>query len=248
MDQDNKRVALVTGSNGGIGTALCKKLFETGYRVVGSCRNAEKAQALQQSLKAEGCDIDIALGDVADFDAMGQMIATIEAEVGAIDMLINNAGITRDGRFAKMSKNDWDQVINTNLSSIFNCTRHVINGMTERGFGRIVNISSINAQKGQFGQTNYSAAKAGIHGFTKALALEVAKYGVTVNTVSPGYIGTEMVMAVPEKIREQIVAQIPVGRLGQVEEVAEAVAFLLSERSGFITGSNLSLNGGQHMY
>jgi acetoacetyl-CoA reductase len=176
------------------------------------------------------------------------MVRTIEQEIGPIDILINNAGITRDVRFAKMTKQDWDVVIDTDLNSVFNCSRHVINGMVERKYGRIINISSINGQKGQFGQTNYCAAKAGVHGFTKSLAMEVAKYGVTVNTVSPGYISTEMVMAVPENIRDQIVAQIPVGRLGYIEEVAETVSFLLADKSSFITGSNLSINGGQHMY
>jgi acetoacetyl-CoA reductase len=176
------------------------------------------------------------------------MIQKIESEIGPIDTLVNNAGITRDGRLAKMSKDDWDAVISTNLTSVFNCTRHVINGMIERKFGRIINISSVNAQRGQFGQTNYSAAKAGMHGFTKTLAMEVAKLGITVNTVSPGYIGTDMVMAVPEKIREQIVAQIPVGRLGGTHEVAHVVSFLASEETSFITGANISINGGQHVY
>ncbi len=248
MDQTKKRVALITGSTGGIGSALCKKLCEEGFRVVGNFRNHEKALALRITLGSMGCELDMMEGDVADFDSVGRMVETVEREIGPIDVLINNAGIAKDVRFAKMSKADWDDVINTNLNGVFNCTRHVINGMIERRYGRIINISSINGQKGQFGQTNYSAAKAGIHGFTKSLALEVAKYGITVNTISPGYIETEMVMAVPQNIREQIVAQIPVGRLGYIEEVAEAVSYLISGKSGFITGSNLSINGGQHMY
>jgi acetoacetyl-CoA reductase len=248
MDQTKKRVALITGSTGGIGSALCKKLCEEGFRVVGNFRNHEKALALRITLGSMGCELDMMEGDVADFDSVGRMVETVEREIGPIDVLINNAGIAKDVRFAKMSKADWDDVINTNLNGVFNCTRHVINGMIERRYGRIINISSINGQKGQFGQTNYSAAKAGIHGFTKSLALEAAKYGITVNTISPGYIETEMVMAVPQNIREQIVAQIPVGRLGYIEEVAEAVSYLISNRSGFITGSNLSINGGQHMY
>jgi acetoacetyl-CoA reductase len=227
---------------------LCKKLCEEGFRVVGNFRNHEKALALRITLGSMGCELDMMEGDVADFDSVGRMVETVEREIGPIDVLINNAGIAKDVRFAKMSKADWDDVINTNLNGVFNCTRHVINGMIERRYGRIINISSINGQKGQFGQTNYSAAKAGIHGFTKSLALEAAKYGITVNTISPGYIETEMVMAVPQNIREQIVAQIPVGRLGYIEEVAEAVSYLISNRSGFITGSNLSINGGQHMY
>ena len=160
---------------------------------------------------------------------------------------MNNAGITKDGRLAKMSKDDWHAVINTNLNSVFNCTRNVIEGMIERNFGRVINISSVNAQRGQFGQTNYSAAKAGMHGFTKTLAMEVAKYGITVNTISPGYIATDMVMAVPEKVRDQIVAQIPVGRLGGTNEVATLVSFLASDATSFITGANYSINGGQHV-
>jgi len=248
MDKNNKRVALVTGSTGGIGAALCKKLHEDGFRVVGNFRCHDKKAVLQQTLQEAGCKIDLVEGDVTDFDAVGKMVQQVEEEIGTIDVLINNAGITKDIKFAKMSRDDWDKVINTDLNSVFNCARHVINGMVDRGFGRIVNISSINAQKGQFGQTNYCAAKAGIHGFTKSLALEVAKYGVTVNTVSPGYIGTDMVMAVPENIRTQIISQIPVGRLGMIEEVAEAVSFLISDSTSFITGSNLSINGGQHMF
>jgi acetoacetyl-CoA reductase len=215
---------------------------------VGNFRCPEKAQALQHTLAEMGCEIDVRQGDVADFDSVGNMVQAIESEIGPIDILINNAGIARDVRFSKMTKADWDAVMSTNLDGVFNCTRHVINGMMERKYGRIINISSINGQKGQFGQTNYSAAKAGVHGFTKSLALEVAKYGITVNTISPGYIETEMVKAVPENIREQIVAQIPVGRLGYIDEVAEAVSYLVSDKSGFITGSNLSINGGQHMY
>jgi len=243
-----RKVALVTGSTGGIGTALCKRLDQEGYIVVGNSRCSNKAIATKNALKLEGCNIHMMQGDVADYDSVAKMIESVEREIGKIDILINNAGITRDMRFTKMGKEDWDEVMNTNLTGVFNCTRHVINGMMERGYGRIINISSVNGQKGQFGQTNYSAAKAGLHGFTKSLALEVAKYGVTVNTVSPGYIGTEMVMAVPERVREQIVAQIPVGRLGYIEEVAEAVVYLLSDQSSFMTGSNLSINGGQHMY
>jgi acetoacetyl-CoA reductase len=248
MDYNNKKVALVTGSTGGIGSAICTKLCEEGYRVVGNYRSYEKALSLQISMSSMDYEIDLAEGDVTDFESVGNMVQKIEEEIGPIDVLINNAGITKDTRFSKMSKCDWDFVIDSDLTSVFNCTRHVINGMMERRNGRIVNISSINAQKGQFGQANYCAAKAGVHGFTKSLALEMAKYGITVNTVSPGYISTEMVLAVPEKIREQIVAQIPVGRLGTIEEVAEAVCYLLSDRSSFVTGSNLCINGGQHMY
>ncbi len=215
---------------------------------MGNYRCSEKARALQNTLQEMGCEIDMVQGNVTDYDSVGQMVQTVERGIGPIDILINNTGIARDSRSAKMEKSDWDAVINTNLNGVFNCTRHVINSMIERKYGRIINISSVNGQKGQFGLTNYSATKAGIHGFTKSLALEVAKYGITVNTISSGYIETEMVMAVPEKVREQIVTQIPVGRLGYKEEVAEAVSYLISDKSGFITGSNLSINVGQHMY
>lgn len=175
------------------------------------------------------------------------LVARIEAEIGPVDVLVNNAGITRDGTFKKMTKTDWDMVMHTNLDSLFNMCKPIVDGMVGRGWGRVINISSINGQKGQFGQTNYSAAKAGMHGFTMALAQEVAKKGVTVNTVSPGYIGTEMVMAVPEEVRAKIIAQIPVGRLGQPEEIAGLVVYLASEVSGFMTGADVSINGGQHM-
>jgi len=245
---ERKKVALITGSTGGIGTALCKRLNQEGYIVVGNSRCSDKARATRNELKLQGCNVHMVQGDVSDFESVARMIESVEREIGPIDILINNAGITRDARFTKMNKEDWDEVMNINLTGVFNCTRQVIDSMIERSYGRIINISSVNGQKGQFGQTNYSAAKAGLHGFTKSLALEVAKHGITVNTISPGYIGTEMVMAVPEKVREQIVAQIPVGRLGYIEEVAEAVIYLLSDQSAFMTGSNLSINGGQHMY
>lgn len=248
MDKNGKRIALVTGATGGLGTAMCKELFKDGYHVLGNYRNKDKAMEWQASLKNEGFDIDIVGGDVCDFDAVGIMVKEIEDRLGTVDILVNNAGITRDGRFSRMSKEDWHAVIDTNLNSVFNCTRHVIEGMIERKFGRIINISSVNGQRGQFGQTNYSAAKAGMHGFTKTLAMEVAKYGITVNTISPGYIATDMVMAVPEKVRDQIVAQIPVGRLGGTHEVAHLVSFLASDETSFITGANYSINGGQHVY
>ena len=180
-------------------------------------------------------------------DSIKAMFDTIVEKFGTCDVLINNAGITRDGRLINMKVEDWHAVINTNLNSVFNCTRQVIQGMIDRNFGRIINISSVNGQRGQFGQTNYSAAKAGMHGFTKSLAMEVAKYGVTVNTISPGYIGTDMVMAVPEKVLNQIVAQVPMGRLGGTHEVAHLVSFLASEQTSFITGANYSINGGQHV-
>ncbi len=246
--EKQKRIVLVTGATGGLGTAMCKKLFDDGYHVVGNYHTKEKADKWQERMKAEGFDIRLFYGDVSDFDSAGEMIATIEKEAGPVDTLVNNAGITRDGRLVNMKKEDWKAVIDTNLNSVFNCTRQVIQGMVDRKFGRIINISSVNGQRGQFGQTNYSAAKAGMHGFTKSLAMEVAKYGVTVNTISPGYIGTDMVMAVPEKVLSQIIAQVPVGRLGGTQEVAHLVSFLASEETSFITGANYCINGGQHVY
>lgn len=247
----SKRVALVTGGTGGLGTAICRRLFAEGYRVAAGYNSGgdhDKARAWQAEQRAEGFEIHISFGDVRDFDSCGRCVDDVQSALGPIDVLINNAGITRDSTLRKMTKEQWDAVLVSNLDSVFNMTRHVINGMVDRSFGRIVNISSVNAQKGQLGQTNYAAAKSGIHGFTKALAQEVARKGVTVNTVSPGYIATKMVMAVAPEIREDIIRGIPVGRLGTPEEVAHAVAFLISEHSGFITGANLSLNGGQHMF
>lgn len=248
MDNLNKRIVLVTGATGGLGTAMCKELYKDGYHVVGNYHTKEKADKWMKTMKEEGFDIQLFYGDVSDFDSAGDMIRKIEQEVGPIDTLVNNAGITRDGRLINMKKEDWYAVINTNLNSVFNCSRNVLDGMIQRKFGRIINISSVNGQRGQFGQTNYSAAKAGMHGFTKSLAMEVAKYGITVNTISPGYIGTDMVMAVPEKVLAQIVAQVPMGRLGGTHEVAHLVSFLASEETSFITGTNYSINGGQHVY
>lgn len=245
---DTKRIALVTGATGGLGTAMCKKLHANGFEVIANYRNKEKADVWKEAMANEGYNISIYEGNVCDFESMGQMVRNIEEEKGPIDVLVNNAGITRDTRFARMTLDDWNAVIDTNLNSVFNTTRHLIEGMIERKFGRIINISSVNGQRGQFGQTNYSAAKAGMHGFTKTLAMEVAKYGITVNTISPGYIATDMVMAIPEKVREQIVSQIPMGRLGGTHEVAYLVCFLASDEASFITGANYSINGGQHVY
>ncbi len=248
MTPAEKRIVLVTGATGGLGTAMCKKLYDDGYTVVANYRNETKAKEWKEALHKEGYDIAIAYGDVADYESCGQMIDSISKEIGNVDVLVNNAGITKDGAFRKMTYENWRAVLSTNLDSVFNCTRHVINPMIEKGFGRIINISSVNGQRGQFGQANYSAAKAGMHGFTKTLAMEVANKGITVNTISPGYIGTDMVMAVKEEVRNQIIAQIPVGRLGGTEEVAYLVSFLASSHASYITGANLSINGGQHVY
>lgn len=248
MTQERQHVALVTGATGGLGTDMVKKLADDGYRVAGTYNNPAKAEAWKAKLAEEGYDIPVYQVDVADFDDVGRMVKAVEADLGTIDILVNNAGITRDGSFYKMTKDAWDAVIATNLTSVFNCTRHVINPMIAQNWGRVINISSVNGQRAQFGQANYSAAKAGMHGFTKTLAIEVAKKGITVNTISPGYIGTDMVMAVPENIREQIVSGIPVGRLGGTDEIAWLVSFLASGRAAFITGANIAINGGQHVY
>lgn len=243
-----KRIALVTGGMGGIGTAICKALAESGHTVITTYSKPGKEQAWLADMKGMGFDdVHAYQCDVTDTAACAAMLAKAQAEVGAVDVLVNNAGITRDGTFKKQTKDDWDAVIKTNLDSLFNMVKPVLDGMVERGFGRIINISSINGQKGQFGQTNYSAAKAGMHGFTMALAQEVARKGVTVNTISPGYIATDMVMAVPEEVRNKIIANIPVGRLGKPEEIAGLINYLASDVSGFMTGANLAINGGQHM-
>jgi len=241
------KVALVTGGTGGIGAAICLKLAESGAKVATNYRNEEKAKAWQAEAKKAGHDIAIYQADVSDFDACQALADQVEKDLGPIDILVNNAGITKDGMFKKMSKEKWDAVMNINLDGLFNITKPLIEGMTDRGWGRIINISSINGQKGQLGQTNYAASKAGMHGFTMALAQEVARKGVTVNTVSPGYIATEMVMAVSEEIRNSIIANIPVNRLGTSEEIAALVDFLASEEAGFATGADFSMNGGQHM-
>jgi len=238
------RVAVVTGGTRGIGEAISLALKAAGNKVVATyAGNTEKANAF-----AEAHGIAVYKFDVGDFEACQNAITQIESEVGPIDILVNNAGITRDGTMHKMSYEKWDQVIQTNLTSCFNMCRSVIDGMRERSFGRIVNIGSINGQAGQYGQVNYAAAKSGIHGFTKALAQEGAAKGITVNAIAPGYIATEMVRAVPANVLEKIVAKVPVGRLGEADEIARGVAFLVDDNAGFITGSTLSINGGQHMY
>ena len=245
-----KRIALVTGGCGGIGTAICRHLAALGSNVIATYNrggNYDSARAWQLEQKSEGYDIEIAFVDVTNYRSCQDLVQFVEEEFGGVDILVNNAGITRDVQLYKMDLSQWHAVLQTNLDSIFNVTRHVITGMIERHFGRIINISSINGQKGQFGQVNYSASKAGIHGFTKSLAQEVAKGGITVNTISPGYVETPMVNSVPEEIRAKIIAQIPVGRLGKPDEIARAVGFLASDESGFITGSNLMINGGQYL-
>lgn len=242
-----KKIALVTGGMGGIGAAICKALADAGCTVVTTYSKAGKEVQWLADMKEQGYTVHAYLCDVTDTDACAATVAQITAEVGPVDILVNNAGITRDGTFKKMNKVDWDMVMRTNLDSLFNLCKPTVDGMVERGWGRVINISSINGQKGQFGQTNYSASKAGMHGFSMALAQEVAKKGVTVNTVSPGYIGTDMVMAVPEDVRNKIITGIPVGRLGKPEEIAGLVAYLASDLAGFITGANLAINGGQHM-
>jgi acetoacetyl-CoA reductase len=244
------KVALVTGGMGGIGTSICQYFVDQGAQVIATYNrggNHEQAQQWQERQHEQGYDIDIIYVDVTDFDSCTQMTTSLAERYPAIDILINNAGITRDTPFYKMDRQQWLDVVDTNLNSVFNVTRCVINGMIERNYGRIINISSINGQKGQFGQTNYSATKAGIHGFTKSLAQEVARKGITVNTISPGYVETDMVMAVPEKIREQIMTQIPIGRFGKPSEIARAAAFLAANDSGLITGSNLVINGGHYL-
>ena len=243
-----ERVAFVTGGMGGIGTAICKRLAANGNKVVANCLPGyDRKDEWLAGMRAQGYSVHAAEGNVEEFDSCADMFYRIGSIIGPVDILVNNAGITRDGVFKRMSENDWYDVINTNLNSVFNVTRQVVEGMTDRGWGRIINVSSVNALKGQFGQTNYSAAKAGMHGFSKALAQEVVKKGVTVNTISPGYVATEMVMAIRAEVREQIVAAIPMGRLAQPDEIAGLVAYLASDEAGYITGANISINGGLHM-
>ena len=243
-----KRIAYVTGGMGGIGTSICKRLCSEGYTVVAGCGpNSPRKDKWLADMRAEGYDIHASEGNVSDWESTKAAFEKVKAEIGEVDVLVNNAGITRDGQFRKMSKQQWNEVIDTNLNSLFNVTKQVIDGMADRGWGRIINISSVNGQKGQFGQTNYSTAKAGLHGFTMALAQEVATKGVTVNTVSPGYVGTDMVKAIRPDVLEKIVAGIPVKRLGEPEEIASIVAWIASDEGGYATGSDFSLNGGLHM-
>jgi acetoacetyl-CoA reductase len=243
-----QRIAFVSGGMGGIGTAICRRLGKNGMKVVAGCLPGyDRKQQWLEEMRDQGFTVHAAEGDVDDYESCSQMFYQIASVVGPVDILVNNAGITRDAVFKRMIPADWYAVINTNLNSVFNVTRQVIEGMTERGWGRIINISSVNALKGQFGQTNYSAAKAGMHGFTKALAQEVVKKGVTVNTISPGYVETDMVRAIKPEVLKSIVDQIPMGRLAQPEEIGALVAYLASDDAAYITGSNISINGGLHM-
>ncbi|CAM3584011.1 Acetoacetyl-CoA reductase [Bordetella sputigena] len=246
----SKRTALVTGGMSGLGQAIARRLHDAGHAVIvtHSLGNPRVDDWLREQSQG-GYSFRIYESDVSNFDFCRDMAARIRADGLEVDILINDAGITRDGTLRKMTKENWDAVLRTNLDSMFNVTQPFLDGMVQRGWGRIVNISSVNGSKGQFGQTNYAAAKAGIHGFTKSLALEVARKGVTVNTVSPGYLDTQMVAKIPKDILEsQIIPQIPVGRLGQPSEIAELIAFICSDAAAFMTGSNVAMNGGQHMY
>ena len=245
----SERVALITGGMGGLGETISRKMADAGYRVAVTYSPSNKTSVkwlaeMQESnydFKAYQCD-------VTDFDACKACIDSVVSAVGPVDILVNNAGITKDMTFRKMGKADWDGVLKTNLDSVFNMTKHVYDGMMDRGWGRIINVSSVNGSKGAFGQTNYAAAKAGMHGFTKSLALESARKGVTVNTISPGYIGTKMVTAIPKDVLDsKILPQIPISRLGKPEEVAGLIIYLCSDEAAFVTGANIAINGGQHM-
>jgi acetoacetyl-CoA reductase len=242
-----QRIAYVTGGMGGIGTSICQRLGRDGYTVVAGCGPSRDFGKWLAEQKSAGFDFHASVGNVGDWDSTVAAFEKVKSELGPVDILVNNAGITRDGMFRKMSRDDWNAVIETNLNSLFNVTKQVIDGMVDKGFGRIINISSINGQKGQFGQTNYSTAKAGIHGFTMALAQEVAAKGVTVNTVSPGYVGTDMVRAIRTDVLDKIVSGIPVKRLGLPEEIGSIVSWIASDEGGYATGADFSLNGGLHM-
>ena len=244
-----KRIAMVTGGMGGLGEAICIKLAALGDTVVSTYSPSNvRAKEWLSAMKQQGYEFHAYACDVTDWGSCQACVKKVTAEIGPVEVLVNNAGITRDMTFKKMDSINWDAVMHSNLDSVFNMTKQVCDDMIERGWGRIINISSVNGQKGAFGQTNYSAAKAGMHGFTKALSLEVARKGVTVNTISPGYIGTKMVMAIPKEVLDsKIIPQIPMGRLGKPEEVAGLVAYLASEEAAFVTGANIAINGGQHM-
>jgi acetoacetyl-CoA reductase len=246
---EDQKVALVTGGMGGLGTALCRRLHDAGFKVAATYSPSNPApEGWLGAQRDDGYRFKAYQLDVGDFDASGQMMATLLADMGRLDVLVNNAGITRDRSLSKMTGVDWSAVMRTNLDSVFNLCKHALEPMMAQRWGRIINISSVNGQKGAFGQTNYAAAKAGMHGFSKALALETARHGITVNTVSPGYLRTRMVMQVPDDILQtKILPQIPIGRLGEPAEVAALVAYLVSQEAGFVTGANIAINGGQHM-
>jgi acetoacetyl-CoA reductase len=241
------KLAYVTGGMGGIGTAICRRFHDAGYKVIAGCGPTRDYNKWLAEQKAAGYNFIASVGNVAEWESTKVAFDKVKAEHGSPDILVNNAGITRDGVFRKMSYDDWKMVMDTNLNSLFCVTKQVIDGMLDKGWGRIINISSVNGEKGQFGQTNYSAAKAGMHGFTMALAQEVASKGVTVNTVSPGYIATDMVMAVREDVREKIIQTIPVKRLGKAEEIGSICTWLSTDDAGFTTGADFSVNGGLHM-
>ncbi|MGA7296640.1 MAG: acetoacetyl-CoA reductase [Rhodanobacteraceae bacterium] len=243
------RIAMVTGGIGGLGSAMCRRLAESGCHVIAAdlASRSDRIAAFAKEMESFEGRVSFAPVDVSDFDSCRQLVSSTQEAHGSLDILINAAGITRDATLRKMEQAQWHDLMRVNMDSLFNMCRPAIEGMATRGFGRIINISSVNGQTGQFGQTNYSAAKAGVHGFTMALAREVARKGVTVNTVSPGYCDTAMVQAVPEKIRQQIIAQVPVGRLGDPGDIARAVAFLAADDAGYITGANLPVNGGYFM-
>jgi acetoacetyl-CoA reductase len=242
------RIALITGGLGVIGTAICHEFCHLGAKVIAADRiNQNDASLWQSQQKNLGFDIGLASMEVTDFESCAAMAKDVEKRFGPVDILVNGAGTIHDTTFHKMTPEQWNQVVHTDLDSMFNVTRQFINSMIARQYGRIINISSVNGEKGQFGQTNYASAKAGVYGFTKSLALEVAKHGITVNAISPGYVESKMVMSVPESVRKKIIDQIPVGRLAKPEEIAWSIAFLASERSAFMTGANLAVNGGIHM-
>jgi acetoacetyl-CoA reductase len=242
-----KKVAYVTGGMGGIGTAICQRLHKEGFTVIAGCGPTRDFNKWLGEQKALGYEFHASVGNVGDWDSTVEAFSKSKAEHGSIDVLVNNAGITRDRMFLKMTREDWDAVIETNLNSMFNVTKQVVGDMVEKGWGRIINISSVNGEKGQAGQTNYSAAKAGMHGFTMALAQELANKGVTVNTVSPGYIGTDMVKSIRQDVLDKIVATIPVKRLGEPGEIASIIAWLAGDEAGYSTGADFSVNGGLHM-
>jgi acetoacetyl-CoA reductase len=244
----SKKVAYVTGGMGGIGTAICQRLHKDGFTVVAGCGPTRDYAKWLAEQKAAGFEFHASVGNVGDWQSTVEAFSAAKAAHGAIDVLVNNAGITRDRMFLKMTPEDWSAVIETNLNSMFNVTKQVVGDMVEKGWGRIINISSVNGAKGQAGQTNYSAAKAGMHGFTMALAQELANKGVTVNTVSPGYIGTDMVKAIRQEVLDKIVATIPVKRLGEPSEIASIISWLATDEGGYSTGADFSVNGGLHMH